>query len=806
MLSIRNIVKKRIMQFVYICFGILFICTLVVSVLSLIKLQTNYFNIASLSFSILTFFITFNKSKSIKIVSPEQYQFDKHFVGREDEKKKLNILIENMFNSVSPENCPISCVSGSSGVGKTLFLRDFADNINHDPKAFIFTKASAYYVHLDNKESFLNNCAKQLGLTGGDVDTAQKLSLRLIQSAINPKVILIIDNLDTSSLREMHDFAIALLTDRKSLVIVLGVTATQGVNAEIVPQLFCQNELILLEKSYKQFLNEDIRSNIIELSNGLPAYVRFLYNSYVSKETLLLSNSEEISRYIESQIKRLNDQSKRLLAIVSFLKLIHDASIEQKALLGIAESGTEQDLMQLLDASLIVYKENETKVHIESIISEQCRKYLDTHRKWAFYRIYLFYYKNPKSSDIAAAALLLSDCTDYDEEWLMNTLSFQFYNNSYFYWRTLGNFDLQYWTNRYFTNNGKLYNEFRYYFLESLLQLGKYPDAYKAMGDYDNGFIPLPPITQCKTDIEFGMQFLIADLHHLCNRFTEAVDYAEILEKAASGTRQARCQYLRAHCMKHIGKNLFDADILLQSIIKNQQLEILDLRIKAIYSRIAIHTFWNDNNFDYLADFRKIEKIITKSTHPLASAQNVERHKAIYYLKICKDSNRALSILEDTLIILNKTQQRIKYDFYFEIAEVLRLKVNLNDMANNYDKAKRYYQRTEEFANEVGDYNLYSCALLGQLLMKYQQASSVYNTCDEIMHDITIVNEILAKTKEYELNINHSYAQFIKAFLLKERIPDTAIKYWRKMSYIDILNAANELNTNKTFSLKLTVM
>lgn len=797
MLIIRKIVKKRITFSICICLSILFICILVLSIFSLIKFNTNYFNIPALILSVLLFFL----SKSTKIIPPERYQLDKHFVDRTDERIKLSIIIENMMKNARNNNPSICYVSGSSGVGKTLLLREFADNINDGgSKSMIHMKASAYYVHLDSKESFLNNCIKQLGLPVDSGYTAQKLSQCLLKSAIKPKVILIIDNLDKSMLMDIKDFATALLVDRKSLIIVLGVTATQGVNTELVPKLFYQNELILLENSYKYPLTEDIRSNILEISNGLPAYVRFLYSSCVSGETLLLSNSEEISRYIEEQIKHLNDPSKRILAIVSFLKLIHDDPIEQKSLLGIAKNGTMYDFMQLLDSSLIVYKENKTDVYIESIISEQCRKYLDSLRKWAYNRIYLFYRKNTKYSNIAVTALLLSDCTEYDEDWLMKILSIQFKNNSYYYFKSLGNFDLHYWTNRNFINKGKHYNVFRYYFLESLLQLGKYPDAFNAMDEYDNGSIPMPPITQCKSDTEFSIQYLIADLHHLSNRFSDALSFAEIIEKAVTGTNKAKCQYLRAHCIKHIGEDLYNADTLLQSIVRNQHPETLDLNIKAIYSRIAIHIFWNDINYDYISEFRKTDDIIAESKIPLTSAQNMERHRATYYLKICNDTDRALRILEETLIILNRTQQRIKYDFYFEIAEVLRLK----GISNNYDEVNRYYQNAIEFAVEVGDYNLFSCAHLGQLLLKHQ--SSLYDTGEDFTQDVKIVNEILVKTKEYNLNINHSYAQFIKAFLLKERIPDDTVKYWEIMRYADISKAANDLNNNKAFSLKLTVM
>lgn len=93
---------------------------------------------------------------------------------------------------------------------------------------------------------------------------------------------------------------------------------------------------------------------------------------------------------------------------------------------------------------------------------------------------------------------------------------------------------------------------------------------------------------------------------------------------------------------------------------------------------------------------------------------------------------------------------RIKYDIYFELGEIYRIRDNNSD---NYDKSLAFYLEAEQFATRVHDYNLQSSSQLGIMLLNIKYGYEI---------DADILRTIITKTHKIDLNINYNYAMYIK--------------------------------------------
>uniref|UniRef100_UPI0006D07DCD hypothetical protein n=1 Tax=Clostridium sp. NkU-1 TaxID=1095009 RepID=UPI0006D07DCD len=121
----------------------------------------------------------------------------------------------------------------------------------------------------------------------------------------------------------------------------------------------------------------------------------------------------------------------------------------------------------------------------------------------------------------------------------------------------------------YLNENKEFNNEFRYYHLNSLLQLGQYSQAIDELKRYESSEISLPSLRKTNDLLGFEMQYLIIDLHHLSNQFDLALDEIDALLSQKENIKEDymnRFLYLKAHCIKHKGDNLPLADSILQRL------------------------------------------------------------------------------------------------------------------------------------------------------------------------------------------------------------------------------------------------
>lgn len=94
------------------------------------------------------------------------------------------------------------------------------------------------------------------------------------------------------------------------------------------------------------------------------------------------------------------------------------------------------------------------------------------------------------------------------------------------------------------------------------------------------------------------------------------------------------------------------------------------------------------------------------------------------------------------------------------------------------------------------DYNLQSSSQLGVMLLNIKYGYKI---------DTDVLRTIISKTHEFDLNINHNYAMYVKHVIEDENIPEEMVTYWEKMQYSDLLSLAYKSKFEKC-NLKLTVM
>ena len=781
----------------------LFLITLVWSLKVFLSQGAVYLSISSLIFSVCVFFFNLKNVIGMKVVRPNKYQLDTLFVDRVYECKILCEFLNSALDSNDSEY-RIFSVTGVMGIGKTLLLREVADRINSKNKPYInLKKTCAYYVNFDKCTSVFQNVKNELGISCEE--NMGSLCEEIRKTSFEKNSILIIDNFERDNMRGAKEFAQAICKNSNGIIIILGITTGNEIEPGIVPARFFENELRLLERKCQYELNEDTRKKIINHSSGIPAYIRVLYKANANREKHYYSNSEEIHDYIKMKIANLSEESRELFSIILNKKHIEDKVISSKEVFAISSNADVSHLTELFDASLIHYNIPQEECFIENFIYEVCFRNYNKHRASSCRKIYEFHFKRNNKNLISAMALLLSNEPIKNYIWIEEVFNEQYKNKSYFFFKKLGISEENHHLNPELISNRDTYDLYRYYYLSWLLQLGKYPKAYEVYTCYEKSSNPLPTITKNTCgDFEFDLQYLIADLVHLSNNFNLAIDNALILlAKEQTIQQQCQCQYLIAHCLKHIGSDLSQADILFSDIQKKKKDIPVELYIQAVYSRVSIHLFWNDVDFDYRSCFKELSDI--KNEFPQASLAfaGAMRHKAIYLLKMENNLAEALTVLENANITLEKAQQRRIYDFYFEIAEVKRLMKNNGQSTENTSHIQIYYDKALDFAEEVGDYNLLSCVRLGKILLEY---SDKRNDEDWKDYQIACIGKIIQTAKEYNLSINEAYAQVILYYIKNQPVPQESILYFKRMKYLDCFETAKNINAKRPVFLKLTVM
>lgn len=704
----------------------------------------------------------------------ERYLNDEHFVDRDIEYTKLSNLIQN-----DPDR--IIYINGKFGMGKTLFMKMSCDRINYTDRKRWKSYAAVYF---NNNHTKTITQALSNKFCGHPNASVTDISKRLSNATLRKNSILFIDNIYEIDLIECTEFAKAFINCNKNNQIVIAVDSNDD-TFHICPGRFGENEIELLAHSYNIEIEQSERNEISELSNGYPVYARYSVEAYTRGIKIIDYNNLE--NYIEILVNSLNNLEKTSLSLIICLSQLLQDGVETKIIYGINNRITRPVIRQLITCSLVnVYKE---KIYTDKLICLKCMDFLSEYRNESYKKIYQYYKGMFNTSYIALIAALKSDF-EYDHSMIKEILHKQYADNNFYLLIDIGEIEFEGKINPHLREDKECWTYVRYYYLKSLLELGLYDRAREVVDNYDNQF----NLLNIKADIDFEYQYLLVDLDHLTNYLKNAITFSDALLRKASNKMQViKCQYLYAHCLRHIGEDLDQAYAIFADLANDIDYKDDKIRIRSIYSAASIKMFQGDLNFPYENEFDKIEQIMYKDAKNEVWKPYVSRHKAIYEYKICKCFEKAEQILQGTIHSLEVTPLRIKYDIYFELGEIYRMKDN---DSSNYEKSINYYLEAAQFAKRVHDYNLYSNSQLGIMLLDIKYRNEI---------DIDILRAIISETHEIGLNINYNYAMFVKYLTDNEKIPEEVVSYWRKMRYSDLLFLASKSKSEKC-NLKLTVM
>lgn len=714
----------------------------------------------------------FNKFKGNVLI--ERYLNDVHFVDRDAEYTKLANLIMN-------DEEKIIRITGNFGMGKTLFMKMACDRINYTDKKK-WKSYAAFYFNNNRKRSITQSISNKF--CGQPNASVKQISIQLDNATLQKNCVLFVDNISEMDLNECIEFAVAFSKCNKNNHIIIAVDSNDD-EFHISPGKFRESEVKLLADSYNIDIEPSDVHEISELSNGYPVYARYSVEAYTKGIKIIDYNNLE--NYIEELVNALSNLEKSSLSLIICLSLLLHDGIEIKLLSGVDNRITRHTIRKLATYSLVnTYKE---RIYTDRIISLKCLDFLGEYKNQSYEKIYHYFKRMLDDSYIALMAALKSDFA-YEHNLIKEILHKQYAESNFYLLIDIGEMEFYGQINPHLRDDKENWIFVRYYYLKSLLELGLYDRAREVVDNYDNQF----NLLNINDEIAFEYQYLLVDLDHLTNYLEDAIAFSEVLmQKTTNKLQIAKCQYLFAHCLRHVGEELERAYDIFTTLINDTDYKDDKIRIRSIYSAASIKMFHGDTDYPYEKGFEKIEQIMNSDEKNLTWMPYVARHKAIYEYKICKNIEKAEQILLNTIRMLEVTPLRIKYDIYFELADIYRIKAC---NSYNYEMSVNYYLEAAQFAKRVHDYNLESNAQLGLTLLNLKYGYEV---------DINILISIISETRKIGLNINYNNALYIKYIVIDESIPEELVSYWRKMLYSDLLSVLSKSKSEK-YNLKLTVM
>lgn len=734
------------------------------------------------------------------VLKPEQYCFDPHFIDRVDERNLLYAFLQ----SDHPTDGRLFVVKGGMCRGKTVLLQRFADDVNgfggdqiHGRRGFLRKKYSAYYISINpSAEDILSEIGKTLS-PHENLDSYEKVKTFLKKAGYTKNTVLLIDNISRAQNYQATETALKLLYRNPSLWVVLSITeetapvSSLKVQRTLTPPLFGEMHINELAKTFHQDISPLTNKEIIRISSGIPAYVVLIFRASILDHPTTLSNFEDMQNIVQMQLNRLGEE-RHIAGYLACLKLCYDGIIPKAELLSLAAT-SELQLKSVFDVALAEERiiNRQAYIFMNDLVAKCCLEIINR-RKYlpgicSFYQL-----RNP---EIALVASIIQG-ENLDFEGTMQTLKETYNKRKFLVFAKLGALDESGLLFE-FKSSPELYNVFRFYYLSSLLQLGEYALAVSTLQSYENSNIRLPALQRAYDVSGFEFQYLIIDLHHLSNRFQLALGEIDVLLLREDKLREDHLWnllYLKAHCLKHLGDQLEEADCILAEM-EGKELPV-SLYVKVLYSRLTIHMFWGDTDFDYTSALERIKSMIPDKTPEWAHAL---RHIADFEWLQTSSASRALKIIDSGLEVLEETRWRIIYDFYFEKAEWMRIQ-NEEENKSIHDSRDILgcYNKALEFAEKNGDINLACCARMGKILTLFPREAGNPSWKAE---QLQVVNDELVKMEKAGLKINRAYLQYVKFLLLGEK-PSEEFKIYCERNRFSNLS----LHMLCRQKLKLTVM
>ncbi|WP_434751467.1 tetratricopeptide repeat protein [Paenibacillus amylolyticus] len=254
------------------------------------------------------------------------------------------------------------------------------------------------------------------------------------------------------------------------------------------------------------------------------------------------------------------------------------------------------------------------------------------------------------------------------------------------------------------------FEKLSYYIAEALTGYGAYQDAIEEIEMNTNHSIVRPDTVSSDN---FDIVFLLGNLYHLQNEYAKAIEH---FKKMIDSTHvrqslkyKSKCYWAVAHCYRHMGLLDLAIDFYKESIeiCKIDTVQTRDIYIKCMNEMNNIFFYRNEKqpfSFNTIDSFIKEENSVADLS--------TNKYKAIEH-GIQGNFDKGIHLLEKTIKIYEKKSERLQFNLYFEMGELLRRK---KDFKQSID----YFKKSLDASLLNGDKNIELYSSLGILSVELE--------------------------------------------------------------------------------------
>ena len=617
-------------------------------------------------------------------IDPNIYDYDnKSFVDR----KEIYREITNQINALEITNEKMMWIRlfGEDGIGKKALVSKLFRKYKYPFNKFYFLGSEDRFKMIDqinNKYPLKNDVYHE------------KIYLHKLANSKRTFIVIESDyiNIDLQITEMLSEWNNEIHNKHKLIFITLDSNSSIS-NLKNQSYIFEYELKRLGNKDSIKFINKLLKrnaeinpNNIFQISNGLPATIKFICEQYNKNKNII-----EQTNWLEQYLK-LNDEIKDDFFKLCILTLI-EGKVDGKNVRAIVN---DYNTNRLIAQKILIVTSND-KYYVPVwlvntiLLSNQYESNLLYGIKSVSAKLQLAPQKIRKIN------ILISK----DSEKLLDYMKELESQKSYIQIKELyDKLSMEY----NYKNN--IHREIIIIFMRSLLELGEYGLFNSLYTKYDI------PITEDMSYEDFQVNLLIADYFHLTSQYKSSNQiFQMLLLNTKWGQKKTyELKFYLAHNLRHQGElkkaRFLFKDLLTIDDINNKYY------VRSVTSIVAIDYF-EDNNFNPEESLYKL-KLLTKNE---TVKYNVYRHIANIYKRNSDTLDQAIEFLEEKINDLEKIQLRILQDYYFELAECYRIKCKSNKSYYNF--ASTYYNKALLFAELNHDINLKLNIQIGRALLNY---------------------------------------------------------------------------------------
>lgn len=689
--------------------------------------------------------LDFRKRFILPYINDHRQEYDlKKFVDRDNE-------IENVIQKINSGN-RIIYVSGRLGIGKTHFLHKIIDIIYHTKKILISSSICPLYIELKQGENIKETIKNAINIKE---DLNNLDLLKAIHKGTKSKtVIILLDNANKRLYLEIEEFIKTLIDLDNNIFFVITADSLEQMYKPIEMSSFTEKEVYEIATKENICIDEHICKTIIKNSGGLPSIIRLLIKQV--KLTGDLSDASEIELYIEKICDNLTAEQQNVLETIAFYSL-ENKTMSAYMLAKYNNFFTERNLSKLADNGLISYNPKNGLISIESFFSQIVRDICKEDQFQICGLLYSMTEERNRDNKYKLVFLLLSDLDYLTENELIENLTScickKEYNFLIYLFELLDDFHML--NKKYDSKN--IRTKLLYCYTHSLLEIGEYSKAYNYIF-FSETWKENVYFRSMDSHLEFDFNYDLADMEHFFGNFESAINsYLSLIKFGTTDTQLIKCQWSIGHCYRHLGdiNSMSIATACFEEIIKKKK----EYYIRSYQSLVLIKLFFNDTSYDYEKAFSEMIDFLISNNSERVDEIKTSRQYALYYRVILNDNEKALDILLSALKNLEISGIRIKYDYYFEVAETLRHKLIKHYDSQTFSECLSYYNKALAFAKRSEDISLKCVTQLGIILCNIL----VQNNNSTDLNTIIDICEFCQRKK---MSYIYNYAYIIKEYLI----------------------------------------